>query len=199
MTQDGRAEELKPVKRCIMGAMHGVLQKHGYGSLTIQYIADKFENSKTLPYYHYDGKDELLVNFFDYVLTQFPNSPPRGDHTPKEELEAPVDVLLPEALPEEAHRFQLSILELRVNAPHDEDCRGEYYHVDVEPTESLWDILVRGVGAGKFGVGDPEAEAGLFLSIPTGTYARWLTAFRPDESVEPLRTAIQPYIDRISA
>lgn len=83
MTQDGRAEELEPAKRRIMEATYRALQKHGYGNLTIQHIADEFENSKTLLYYHYDGKDELLVDFLDYVLTQFLNSLPRGTARPK--------------------------------------------------------------------------------------------------------------------
>jgi len=199
MTQDGRAEELEPAKRRIMEATYRALQKHGYGNLTIQHIADEFENSKTLLYYHYDGKDELLVDFLDYVLAQFLNSLPRGDRTPKEELETLVDTLLPETLSEEAYRLQLSMFELRVNAPHDEGCREEYRHVDAELTELLRDILVRGVEAGEFDVDDPEAEAELFLSILTGTRARRLTVFKPDESIEPLRAAIRSHIDRISA
>ncbi|ELZ69331.1 TetR family transcriptional regulator [Haloferax prahovense DSM 18310] len=198
MTQDGRAEELEPAKRRIMEATDRALRKHGYGNLTIQHIADEFENSKTLLYYHYDGKDELLVDFLDYVLARFLDGLPQGDRTPREELETLVDALLPETLSEEAYRLQLSMFELRVNAPHDENCREEYRHVDAELTELLRDILVRGVEAGEFEVADPEAEAELFLSILTGTRARRLTVFEPDESIESLRAAIESHIDRIS-
>ncbi|MFC7127836.1 TetR/AcrR family transcriptional regulator [Haloferax chudinovii] len=198
MTQDGRAEELEPAKRRIMEATYRALRKHGYGNLTIQHIADEFENSKALLYYHYDGKNELLVDFLDYVLAEFLDGLPRGDRTPREELETLVDALLPETLSEEAYRLQLSMFELRVNAPHDENCRDEYRHVDAELKGLLRDVLERGIEAGEFEAIDPDAEAELFLSILTGTRARRLTVFEPDESIESLRTAIESHIDRIS-
>ncbi|CQR52774.1 MULTISPECIES: TetR/AcrR family transcriptional regulator [Haloferax] len=199
MTQDGRAEELEPAKRRIMEATYRALQKRGYGNLTTQDIADEFENSKALLYYHYDGKDELLVDFLDYVLAEFLDGLPRGDRTPREELETLVDALLPETLSEEAYRLQLSMFELRMNARHDEAYRAEYRHIDDELTAHLRDILVRGIEAGEFEAIDPDAEAELFLSILTGTRARRVTVFEPDESIESLRAAIDSHIDRISA
>jgi len=93
----------------------------------------------------------------------------------------------------------LAMFELRVNAPHDEDCREQYLVVDNELKSLLQDILSRGLEAGVFEDITPTVEAELFLSLLIGTRARRLTVYHPDESIEPLKEAIQTHIDRITA
>lgn len=58
-------------KQEIMEATHSALKKHGYTDLSIQKIADEFKKSKSLLYHHYDGKDDLLLDFMEYALEQF--------------------------------------------------------------------------------------------------------------------------------
>ncbi|PSP70021.1 TetR/AcrR family transcriptional regulator, partial [Halobacteriales archaeon QH_9_66_26] len=55
----------------IMDATYRALCEHGYADLTIQTIADEFDKSKSLLYYHYDTKDEILIGLLDYLLGQF--------------------------------------------------------------------------------------------------------------------------------
>ncbi len=55
----------------IMDATYEALRKHGYAELTIQTIADEFPKSKSLLYYHYDAKDDLLVDFVDWLVEEF--------------------------------------------------------------------------------------------------------------------------------
>ncbi|WP_423746591.1 TetR/AcrR family transcriptional regulator [Haladaptatus sp. SPP-AMP-3] len=198
MDHESKLREFSPGEREIMEATYKALSKHGYGNLTIQRIADEFKNSKALLYYHYDGKDELLVDFLEYVLHQFLATLPRGEQSPRTELETLIDALLPETLDEEPYRVQLAMFELRVNAPHDADCRDQYLDVDTELKKLLKDILVRGVEAGEFEDVDPDIESELLLSLLTGTRARRLTVYDPDESIHTLRQAIQTHIDRIS-
>ncbi|WP_435551804.1 TetR/AcrR family transcriptional regulator [Natrinema sp. CGMCC1.2065] len=192
-------DEMDPRKRDIMEATYTAVSKHGYSDLTIQDIADEFENSKTLIYYHYNGRSELLVDFLDYVLQRFLAELPASSESPRDELETLVDTLLPTTVDEEPYRVMLAMFELRVNAPHDDDCREQYLAVDNELKSHLTDILSRGLEAGDFERIDPAVEAELFLSLLIGTRARRLTVYEPAESIDSLKAAIESHIDRISA
>jgi len=77
-----------------MSATYRALREHGYADLTIQQIADEFEKSKSLIYYHYDTRTELLVAFIDHLLTP--------------------------DLDDETVAFWRAMLELRAQAAHDE-------------------------------------------------------------------------------
>jgi AcrR family transcriptional regulator len=198
MNHDEKISQMDPGKREIMEATYRALSKHGYSDLTIQRIADEFEKSKTLLYYHYDGKDELLVDFLDYVLHQFLLELPECEDSPRKELGILIDSLLPETVDDEPYQVMLAMFELRVNAPHDENCREQYLHVDSELKSLLEDIIARGIEAGEFQDADPTVEAELLLSLLTGTRARRLTVYDPDQSIQKLRQAIQSHIDRIS-
>ncbi|AQL41240.1 TetR family transcriptional regulator [Halorientalis sp. IM1011] len=199
MTQNGDPGELGPAKTEIMEATYQALQKHGYDNLTIQDIADEFENSRTLLYYHYDGRDELLVDFLEYVLYEFLGSLPDEKQSARAELETLVEVLLPATLDEEVYRVQLAMFELRVNGPHDRDAREQYLRVDSELKDLLEDIFTRGLEAGEFADIEPAVEAELFLSLLTGTRTRRLTVYDPEESIHELRNAINTQIERISS
>lgn len=199
MDHERRVEDMDPGKREIMEATYKALRKHGYGNLTIQRIADEFEKSKTLLYYHYDGKDDLLVDFLDYVLHRFLADLPTDEQSPRAELETLVDTLLPETLDEESYQVQLAMFELRVNSPHDEECREQYLEVDSELKSLLTDIIERGVETGDFEAVDPEVESEALLSLLTGTRTRRLTVFDPDESIRHLRRAIRTHIERMAA
>jgi AcrR family transcriptional regulator len=199
MTEKQSPEDLEPAKREIMDATYRALSKHGYDSLTIQDIADEFENSRTLLYYHYDGRDELLVDFLEYVLYEFLKSLPGEKKSARAELETLVETLLPATLDEDVYRIQLAMFELRVSSPHDQGAREQYLRVDSELRDLLEDIFTRGLEAGEFTEIDPAVEAELFLSLLIGTRTRRLTVFDPDESIHELRDALNTQIERISA
>ncbi|ELY83074.1 TetR family transcriptional regulator [Natrinema altunense JCM 12890] len=182
-----------------MEATYEAVSKHGYDSLTIQDIADEFEKSRTLLYYHYDGRDDLLVDFLEYVLYDFLEDLPETKDSARAELETLVETLLPETLDEDVYRIQLAMFELRVNGPHDRDAREQYLHVDKELKELLERIFTRGLETGEFANIDPTVEADLFLSLLTGTRTRRLTVYDPDESIQELRDAIATQIERIAA
>lgn len=182
------------VKREIMEATYRALSEYGYESLTIQAIADEFGNSKSLLYYHYDGKDELLVDFLDYALHRFLDEIPIHNQHPAKRLRTLVDILVPETLDEEPYRVQLAMFELRVNAPHDPASRQQYLEVDRELKELLRDTVQQGVESGAFVAVDPDVEAERFLSLLTGVRVRRLTmdeAFPTTTAREALLTQIR--------
>lgn len=193
------SDELDPAKRDIMEATYDAITNTGYSDLTIQDIADEFDRSKTLIYYHYDGREELLVDFLDYVMKQFRTMLPDSAESPQEELETLIDTLLPTTVEEEPFQVMLAMFELRVNAPYDTNCRDQYLAVEDELNTLLVDILSRGVENGEFENIDPETEAELFVSLLIGTRARRLTVYDPEESIASLKEAIQYHIERITA
>ncbi|WP_323173135.1 TetR/AcrR family transcriptional regulator [Natrialba sp. PRR66] len=192
----GSGDDLDPVKREIMEATYRALSTHGYGDLTIQAIADEFDNSKSLLYYHYDGKDELLLDFLDYALGQFLTEIQVSDDAPDEQLRTLIDTLVPETLPDDPYRVQLAMFELRVNAPHDADARTQYLKADRELKTLLRSIVERGITSGEFVPVDPDLEAELFLSLLTGTRTRRLTA-NDEFSIETARAALLTQLRRL--
>jgi len=198
MSLEDGGTDMDPGKRDIMDATHSALKKHGYGDLTIQDIADEFEHSKSLLYYHYEGRDELLVDFLEYILGEFlGNLPDEGD-SPREELDALVDILLPTTVDEKPYRLMLAMFELRMNAPHDEAVREQYITVEMALRDTLEDILQRGIDANEFVDVETRIEAESLLSLLIGTRARRLTVYDPDQSIETLKAAIDAHIDRLS-
>jgi AcrR family transcriptional regulator len=186
------------VKREIMEATYRALSEHGYGSLTIQAIADEFENSKSLLYYHYEGKDDLLVDFLDYALHRFLDEIRVRDQRPAKQLWTLVDILVPETLDDDPYRVQLAMFELRVNAPHDSHSRQQYLEVDRELKALLRDIIQQGVESGEFVAVDPDIETEHFLSSLTGVRTRRLTM--DDEfPTETAREALLQQIRRLES
>lgn len=71
----------------IMQATYRSIQQHGYTNLTIAKIADEAGMSKSALYNHYDGKDDLLLEFLDRFLECYlTTAPTQDDHDPYEEL-----------------------------------------------------------------------------------------------------------------
>lgn len=191
MNHDGNSHN--PTKQEIMEATYQALSEHGYGNLTIQAIADEFDNSKSLLYYHYDGKDDLLLDFLDHALHQFLEEV-RVQDRPKKRLRTLIDNLVPETLDDESYRVQLAMFELRVNAPHDHRCRQQYLDVDRELKEFIRETIQQGVESGAFVAVDPAVEAERFLSLLTGVRTRRLTTY--DEF--PLETARNALLSEIN-
>ena len=80
----------------ILAATYAAIDKHGYAALSVQHIADEFPKSKSLLYHHYDGKDDLLLDFLEFLQSQFESFTDVstvGD--PDERLDAFLDVFVP--------------------------------------------------------------------------------------------------------
>lgn len=59
------------VRNAIMTATYEALCAHGYTDLTAQDIADRTDKSKSLLFYHYDSKDDLVADFLVFLRELF--------------------------------------------------------------------------------------------------------------------------------
>jgi len=140
----------------IMRATYRALCKHGYAQLTMQDIADEFDKSRSLLHYHYDTKEELLLAFLDHLIGWV------GDRLDESETERPLE-RLEEFIekfvldPDEERRatFALALLELRLQAVHNEQFRGKLAAHYRGNTEAVAEIIEDGIEEGVFREVDP--------------------------------------------
>jgi AcrR family transcriptional regulator len=178
----------------IMEATYRALCEHGYADLTIQAIADEFDKSKSLLYYHYDTKDEILIAFLEYLLDQFTVEDALDtDDSPDEQLWTLIDQFLPASPSDEQREFQLALFELRSRALSKPAYREQFTRVDRLVHDALVDVLAAGIDDGTFREVDIEETATLLVSIVTGAMLRRVTT---DEDVTaPTRAAVTEVLD----
>jgi AcrR family transcriptional regulator len=117
----------------IMQATYRALVESGYAELSISDIADNFEGSQSLIYYHYESKDELLVEFLDHLLDELDEELETIDSkSPTERFRSIVDLLLPASTDVEAFAFQQALLEIRVQTPYHEPYAERFERLDEE-------------------------------------------------------------------
>lgn len=140
-----------------MGATYHALCKHGYAHLTMQDIADEFDKSRSLLHYHYDTKEELMLAFVDNTVGWVGARLAESDtEDPLGRLEEYVDGFVIEPGEEERETFALALLELRVQAVHNEQFREKlatHYRTNVD---TVAEIIADGVDAGVFRPVDAE-------------------------------------------
>ena len=172
----------------IMEATFEALSKHGYADLTIQTIADEFDKSKSLLYYHYETKDDLLGDFLGFVLEEFGAQVEADEEAdPETRLWTVVELLLPPDLDEdeEARRLRTALFELRMQAPYDEAYADRFAATDERIIAVVESILEAGVEEGVFDV-DSGTGAALLVDAVTGATLRAVT------TGTPARTALEP-------
>ncbi|WP_256687212.1 TetR/AcrR family transcriptional regulator [Halococcus qingdaonensis] len=177
----------------IMEATYRALCEHGYADLTIQAIADEFDKSKSLLYYHYDTKDEILIAFLSYLLDQFSiEDAIDRDESPDEQLWTLVDELLPESPPDEHREFQLALFELRSRALSKAAYREQFTRVDRLIHDAFVDVLTAGIDDGSFREIGVEETATLLVSTVTGAMLRRVTT---DDDVTAAREAVVDLVE----
>ncbi|WP_436929689.1 TetR/AcrR family transcriptional regulator [Halosimplex halobium] len=135
----------------IMGATYHALCKHGYAHLTMQDIADEFDKSRSLLHYHYDTKEELMLVFLDRVIGWIGNRLAESDtEEPLARLEEFIDKFVIEPGEEQRETFALAILQLRVQAAHNEEFREKLAAHYRENASVVSGIIEDGVEAGVF-------------------------------------------------
>ena len=189
-------QDFGPLKEEIMRATYRALVKHGYNDLTVQAIADEFAKSKSLLYYHYDGKDDLFADFLEYALQRFRQDIEVEMEDPKNQLNALVDRLVPEELEEGSYQVQIALLELRCEAPHKPRVREQYTRVDQTLQEVIAGIIKRGVKQGVFADVDPAIEAELLVSLLYGARTRRLTT-HDEFPIQETRDSLEMYLSRL--
>ncbi|EMA58211.1 TetR/AcrR family transcriptional regulator [Halorubrum lipolyticum] len=188
-----------PLEAEIMRATYRALVERGYNDLTVQAIADEFPKSKSLLYYHYDGKDDLLASFLGFATDRFRREIEVEIDDPEAQLRALVDRLVPESLDDDEYRVQVALLELRSETPHNDRFREQYAVVDDTLKSVIADVLRRGVESGAFAAdADPDTEAEVLVSLLTGVRTRRLST-REGFPIGGVRTALDAHLDRLLA
>jgi AcrR family transcriptional regulator len=160
------AEAAGDTREAIMGATYRALCKHGYASLTMQDIADEFDKSKSLLHYHYDTKEDLLLAFLDRMIGWL------ADRTAESDTDHPLDRLEEFAgkfvIDPEGETFALAVLELRVQAVHNEAFREKLRRHHERNVEAVAGIIEDGIEAGVFRDVDADATAELIITVLEG-------------------------------
>jgi AcrR family transcriptional regulator len=178
----------------IMEATYRALRDHGYADLSISAIGDEFEKSKSVLYYHYDDKDDLLLSFLDYIIDRFSDDLSVETWAePEAQLEAFFDQLLPLTLDSGQCAFQTALFELRAQAPHDEAYRHQFARTDELIHQTIKTYIEAGIDQGRFREVNPDETASLLLSVINGTMLKRVTTY-DDGSIEDLRNALRQYI-----
>jgi len=178
----------------IMRATYLALCEHGYAGLTIQRIADEFEKSKSLIYHHYDGKDELLLAFLEFMLDRFEEEVPEdAEEDPADHLRIVFEHPLATPLPDERREFGKAMVELRAQAAHDDRYRDHFTRSDRVFRERVADVVADGIEAGVFAEVDPDATASLLMTTVTGAMTCRATSGEAD--VAALREELERYVE----
>jgi AcrR family transcriptional regulator len=195
MTADAETDRSEDTQTAIMEATYRALCEHGYSNLTIDAINAEFEKSKSLLYYHYDNKDEILLNLLEYILDQFAiEDTVDPDDDPDIKLRTFIEELLPWTLDEEATEFQIAVFELRSQALSEEAYREQFTRADALLKGTIVDLIEEGIEEGTFREVDADRVADHLFSTINGAMLRRLTA--GDESaIRATRKGLDEYID----
>jgi AcrR family transcriptional regulator len=182
------------VRAPIMRATYEALCEHGYTELTAQDIADRTDKSKSLLFYHYDSKEELLADFLEFLFERFDERVAETrDLPPVERLATFVDWFLYGPEENDRQSFHVAMLELRTQAPYNEQFREKLRKSDDQLRATLEEILREGLEAGEFREHDPEETAAFLIAAFDGARIRQLTIGR-DEYLEQVRTATATWV-----
>lgn len=186
-------DEPTDTREAIMVATYRALSTHGYADLTIQRIGDEFGKSKSLLYHHYDGKDDLLLDFLDFMLERFEAALPIDDHEDSmAHLKAVLDHGILGSDPAVNGDFMGAMIELRAQAANDPDYRDHFTRSDRFFQERLVDVLRSGIREGVFRKVDPNRSAAFLHTMIVGAMTQRTTVDGFDG--DPLRAELQQYL-----
>lgn len=195
---DAAGDEPADTREALMRATFRALREHGYADLSIQRIADEFEKSKSLIYYHYDDKDALLLDFLDYMREQFTErtSETIGDDDlpPDEHLWHIYEHLFPDGADEDRANFLVALFELRTKAPYNDDYRERFTRMDELIKNRFAAVVDAGTESGVFRDVDPDATAEFLLSAFNGAMMQFVTTDLEDRASDH-REGFRAYID----
>ncbi|GAB6880712.1 hypothetical protein JCM17823_29860 [Halorubrum gandharaense] len=183
----------------IMDGVYQALCDHGYAGLTMQDIADECSKSKSLLHYHYDTKEDLLVAFLDYIISDFEaRVEGRADADPPTRLVEFVGwfVFAPDETDRES--FHIALLELRSQGPFNDRIREQLARSDALLRETAAEILRDGIERGDFRDVDVEDTAAMLVATLDGARTRQITIGAAEDGGEAYtRTVAEATVKRV--
>jgi AcrR family transcriptional regulator len=176
----------------IMEATYRALCEHGAAELSVQAIADEFDKSKSLIFYHYDSKEQLLSAFLAYLLDGFERRVAATvDEDPDERLDRLIDALLFD--PGDNEDFQIAMFELRSQAPFN-DAYREQFRTNRSNTHDLFEsVIERGIEDGVFADVDASQVVTEVFTIVDGARTQ-LVVFGDGEILDTTREMIDAHL-----
>ena len=179
----------------IMAATFRALCTHGYAGTSISKIAEEFPKSKSLLYYHYEDKDDLLTDFLAHLLDQLEadlTESTRED--PHDHLMALLDKLAPRELSDDHVQFFQALLEMRAQTPHSAAFREQFRRTDDLIVAELTETIQAGIDDGVYREVDAEGTAEFILVSLYGMLDRAIPLDDPDR-IARSRDELDRYIE----
>lgn len=176
----------------ILQATYAALLEHGYADLTIDRIGQHFPKSTSLVYHHYEGKDELLIDFLSYLLEDAEaglGTDPKADAD--ERLRTLFDRIFTEETPE-AMAFQRAMVGMRAQATTDPEYRRHFTEHDRFFRDRLADIVRDGIEEGTFREVDAEQVATMLHTMLSGAMTEQVTS---DLDLSTMRAEVEAYVE----
>ncbi|WP_251343213.1 TetR/AcrR family transcriptional regulator [Haloplanus halophilus] len=163
-------DEPDDTKIAILKATFDALAEHGYADLTIDRISQHFSKSEGLVFYHYDGKDDVLLDLLDYLLERFVQvgMPVSNDGDPETRLRNLLDQVIPETTEQQSRDYERVLTELRMRAAQDEEFRECFNQSQDVFRETIQEIIRDGIESGDFRETDPELVADFLITLISG-------------------------------
>lgn len=127
----------------IMHATYRALCRHGYANLSMQRIAEEAEKGKSLIYHHFNGKEDLMLSFLDHLTAKMEDDMDAFDDLSAAEA---LDTFLDKSLcidDEEMWTFRKALMEMRLQAPYNENFATKFKEIDTFLLDVLTDIFER--------------------------------------------------------
>jgi AcrR family transcriptional regulator len=181
-------------QQAIMEATYQALGKHGYPATSIAKIADEFPKSKSLLYYHYEDKQDLLGDFVGYLLNKLEDRLAELQMDgPSGHLQAILDLLLPRDIDTDGLRFRRALLEIRSQAPYHEEYHEHFERSDSIIIGELTATIESGIDTGVFRPTNARETAEFLYSMVYGILARGV-ALEDKETIRRGRDSVDEYI-----
>lgn len=179
-------------RSAIMQATYRALADRGYADLTTQAIAEESGTSTALLHYHFDTKEELLVEFLAYLLDRFRQNVTIDEEDPTAQLRSMPKKFL--SGPPDDEAFHTAMVDLRAQAAHNEAYREQLRINDAELRGVLASVIERGIEAGEFHDVDADRVATYIVSTLEGARNRWVV-LGEDAILEAVEAELLAYLE----
>jgi len=177
----------------IMEATYKALCKHGYAELSIQNIADEFEKGKSLIYYHFEDKQDLMKAFMDHMKDEIKQMQKSIDEEdPVDELDSMLDIYLGIER-DEMWEFQKAFQEFRAQAQHNPEFREKFRQIDKLVIENTAEKMR------EAGACNAEMASEMFLSLIEGAVVRKVSTGDKqglEELKEEINNVVAPLLEK---
>jgi AcrR family transcriptional regulator len=169
----------------ILEATYRALCQHGYANLTLNDIAGEANRSKSTVYYYYDSKENLFIEFLDFLYERYTARLPSIDGgEPHEQLYALLETVFIDEEAAPSRKMQTALLEAKAQAPYNETIQMRLSNFEKILFERLRDIIAAGVESGEFNrTVEPAVAAEFLVTVITGAHTRGVAVDRSPEEM----------------